>query len=68
MTLAEFVVFDSESYGVVVESLLPEGDLQHVFVMLMQMMERGIAPNHDAWNLLIRVAMEGNLRIDCLKG
>ena len=23
------------------------------------MMERSIAPNHDTWNLLIRVAMEG---------
>ncbi|XP_041995304.1 pentatricopeptide repeat-containing protein At2g17525, mitochondrial-like [Salvia splendens] len=52
-------LLDSESYGVVVEALWAEGDLQHVFVMLMQMMERGIAPNQDTWNLLIRVAMEG---------
>ncbi|KAL1557475.1 pentatricopeptide repeat-containing protein, mitochondrial-like protein [Salvia divinorum] len=52
-------LLDSESYGVVVDALWAEGDLQHVFVMLMQMMERGIAPNHDTWDLLIRVAMEG---------
>lgn len=54
---------DSKSYGFVVDALCIQGDLQQVFVLCMQMMERGIAPNHSMWNSLIVVTLEGKNRL-----
>ncbi|XP_057776446.1 pentatricopeptide repeat-containing protein At2g17525, mitochondrial [Salvia miltiorrhiza] len=56
-------LLDSESYGFVVDALCSEGELQQVFVMYMEMMERGIAPNHGTWNSLTVMTMEGKNRL-----